>query len=171
MRGHMNLAQKEPYYVTGATNNFNMRNAARAHIPSRANLQYQDSNNNAPGIIFNEDLKRSLTRMEKLMQIETKLEAARVRRSNTLHLKESASRAANQRHVEVSQDALQRKWVEEEERARQAFLLKQSSDDQLVLRKVSGWILCIEQCAHALFYLFSYELPVNCRSTEGFYRE
>jgi len=88
------------------------------------------------GMIFNEDLKRSLAKMEKLMQIETKLEAARVRRSNNLHLKESITKAANQRHGETSREALQRKWLEEEERARQSFLLRQSSDDQLVLRKV-----------------------------------
>lgn len=87
-------------------------------------------------MIFNEDLKRSLAKMEKLMQIETKLEAARVRRTNNLRLKESISKAANQRHGEASREALQRKWLEEEERARQSFLLKQSSDDQLVLRKV-----------------------------------
>lgn len=140
------MHQKTPYYVASTT-----AAAAAAAVASAAAVSgnaFNGGDNNAHniesnaagapggGILFNEDLRRSLAKMEKLMQIETKLEAARVRRSNTLHMKESTVRAANQRHGEVSREALQRKWVEEEERARQAFLLKQSSDDQVALRKV-----------------------------------
>ena len=136
------MHQKTPYYVASTT--AAAAAAAAAAVPGNA---FNGGDNNAHkiesnaavapgGILFNEDLRRSLAKMEKLMQIETKLEAARVRRSNTLHMKESTVRAANQRHGEVSREALQRKWVDEEERARQAFLLKQSSDDQVALRKV-----------------------------------
>lgn len=112
----------EPYYVNSAAPGNTHPNVVGAGA--------------GDDMIFNEDLKRSLAKMEKLMQIETKLEAARVRRSNHLHLKESISKAANERHGEASREALQRKWLEEEERARQSFLLRQSSDDQVVLRKV-----------------------------------
>lgn len=75
------------------------------------------------------------------MQIESKLEAARVRRHSSLQLREGLTRAANQRQGEVSREALQRKWLEEEERSRQAFLLKQSSADQQVLRRVYRGLL------------------------------
>ncbi len=139
------MHQKTPYYVASTTAAAAASAAAAAAVAGNA-LKGSDYNfhGNGPnavgappgGILFNEDLRRSLAKMEKLMQIETKLEAARVRRSNNLHMKESTVRAANQRHGEVSRGALQRKWVEEEERARQAFLLKQSSDDQVALRKV-----------------------------------
>lgn len=141
------MHQKTPYYVASTTA------AAAAAAAAVSGNAFNGGDNNAHniesnaagapggGILFNEDLRRSLAKMEKLMQIETKLEAARVRRSNTLHMKESTVRAANQRHGEVSREALQRKWVEEEERARQAFLLKQSSDDQVALRKVYRGLL------------------------------
>lgn len=128
------MHQKTPYYVTSTS--AAVKNAAAAADPTievTAGVAGQSSNN----ILFHEDLRRSLAKMEKLMQIETKLEAARVRRSNSLHMKESTLRVANQRHDEVSREALQRKWVEDEDRARQAFLMKQSSDDQVALRKVS----------------------------------
>lgn len=139
------MHQKTPYYVASTT-------AAAAALKENNDgnvygIESDVAGVGVPpgGILFNEDLRRSLAKMEKLMQIETKLEAARVRRSNNLHMKESALKAANQRHGEVSRGALQRKWVEEEERARQAYLLKQSSDDQVALRKVGTRHTCIKQ--------------------------
>ncbi len=88
------------------------------------------------GIMFNEDLKRSLAKAERLLQLEGRIEAARRRRENALFLRESASRAANLRHAEISRDAMQQKWVEDADRARQAFELRRTSDDQVALRKV-----------------------------------
>lgn len=135
------MQQTTPYYVTStkvaaaATGNGLKEN----HNSGHSNVS--NDMGTPGGILFNEDLRRSLAQMEKLMQIETKLEAARVRRSNNMHMKEANLRAANQRHGEVSRGALQRKWVEEEERARQAFLMKQTNDDQVALRKVYRGLL------------------------------
>lgn len=89
------------------------------------------------GILFNDDLKRSLAKADKLLQLESKIEAARRRRENALFLRESASRAANLRHAEISRDAMQQKWQQDADRARQAFELRRANDDQVVLRKVT----------------------------------
>lgn len=93
------------------------------------------------GILFNADLRRSLQKADRLLHLEGKIEAARRRRENALFLKESASRAANLRHAEVSREALQQKWLDDADRARQAFELRRTSDDQVALRKVGVLLL------------------------------
>ena len=69
--------------------------------------------------------------------LEGKLQAARQRREAALYVREARSRAANMRQAEASRAALQGRWREEAARAKRAFALKQSSDEQLALRKVS----------------------------------
>jgi hypothetical protein len=86
---------------------------------------------------ISEELKRSVAKAELYVQQEQKLEAARQRRENALFLKQSSSRSANNKHADISRNALQRRWREDAERSQRSHTLKQSTDEQVVLRKVT----------------------------------
>ncbi|KAJ1421709.1 hypothetical protein B484DRAFT_481104 [Ochromonadaceae sp. CCMP2298] len=93
------------------------------------------------GMVFNEDLRRSIAKAEKYLQYEKKLDAARKRRESMQFLKESRSRTANQRQTEVSRNALQQRWLTDAEMSRRSHALKRSSEDQVLLRKIYSGLL------------------------------
>lgn len=88
------------------------------------------------GVVTNADLKRSLAKMDQLLRIERKAVTARKRREAHLTLRGAASRAANLRQAQVSREAAQQRWKEDAERDRKAFSLRQSTTEQVLLRKV-----------------------------------
>ena len=88
-------------------------------------------------IVFNEDLKYAIGKAEKHMELERRIDSARRRRENMLFLRESRSRATNMRQADISKSALQQRWKDDVDRDRRAHALKQSTDEQVVLRKVS----------------------------------
>ena len=106
--------------------------------------QHQQQQGNSGGkrawdeeIVFNEDLKYAIGKAEKHMELERRIDSARRRRENMLFLRESRSRATNMRQADISKSALQQRWKDDVDRDRRAHALKQSTDEQVVLRKVS----------------------------------
>lgn len=82
------------------------------------------------------DIKQSVAKVEKRLQIEQKLHAARLRREAHLRVREASSRAANIKQAQVSHAAAKRRNVEDAERETRAFSLERSSAEQVLLRKV-----------------------------------
>lgn len=88
------------------------------------------------GVVSNEDLKRSLAKMEQLLQIEHKVQAARRRRDTHLRIREASTRAANLKQAQASRAAAQRKNAEEVAREQKKFVLERTTAEQVLLRKV-----------------------------------
>lgn len=128
-------APRDPYYIADAARfrGQQQRGGAGA-LPVNENANSAFGAHN--GIVFNEDLRRSLARMERLMQSEQKVSAARRRREGHLSVREAACRASNLKHAQASRAALQRKWADDADRERKAFALKTSSAEQVLLSKV-----------------------------------
>lgn len=113
-----------------------LRNKIEAPVSNHNNDHEESPFGTQNGMVFNEDLRRSISRVDKLVRIEGKMQAARKRRQENLSLREAASRASNVRHAEASRAALERRWADDVERDRKAFALRRCSSDQLQLRKV-----------------------------------
>ena len=88
------------------------------------------------GIVFNEDLKRSLAKMEQLMRLEQRSQSAHRRRETHLSVRQAASRAANTKHAATSREAMQRKWSEDAARESKSFALQRTSIEHAMLRQV-----------------------------------
>jgi hypothetical protein len=124
------LQTKESVQRGGAENPYYLQDAARHH--SEVAQPFGAHN----GVVMNEDLKRSLAKMEQLLQIEHKVQAARRRRDAHLRVREASNRAANMKQVQVSRAALQRKNAEDTDREAKAYALERGSAEQILLRKV-----------------------------------
>lgn len=80
----------------------------------------------------NDILRRSQTNFE----LERKLEEAASRRSRLRKIRESTYATSNQRKLERSRSALHRKSVDDLRKVEKSYLLKKSSEEHVMLRKV-----------------------------------
>ena len=88
-------------------------------------------------------IKDSISRAEQHVLYEQRLEAARWRREQGMYLRGARCRADNMRRAEASREALQRRWTGEAQRRQQAECVRASSQEHVLLRKVSVPLIII----------------------------
>lgn len=95
---------------------------------ARSSLR-QSSNGNK---LIDEALKKT----DAYLNFEKKMDLAKKRRERLHALKSADSRTANNRRDNCSRRSLQKKWIEDRTREKKSFLLRRSTEDHVVMRKI-----------------------------------
>jgi hypothetical protein len=86
--------------------------------------------------ILSSEIQQEILRFQKQLNIEKKIELARIRRERTLHMNISKTQIKNKSKDKLSLDISQRKWMDELESEERSFQLSKSHKDTVALRKV-----------------------------------
>ncbi len=92
----------------------------------------QNSLNGSRGTL----LASSQLNIESLKYRNEKLRTAAERRERVISLRESQLRVANLKHTETSRKALQKRWIDNNDRHEKSFELRQQNEENVMLRKV-----------------------------------
>jgi hypothetical protein len=83
-----------------------------------------------------QDARQVLYNAEKRLKQDEKIEFARKRRELLKKTKEAELSAGNKRRAEISERAMQKRWMKETEREDESFKLRRSSEEHVMLRKI-----------------------------------
>eukprot|EP00596_Hydrurales_sp_CCMP1899_P007199 CAMPEP_0119038906 /NCGR_PEP_ID=MMETSP1177-20130426/8086_1 /TAXON_ID=2985 /ORGANISM="Ochromonas sp, Strain CCMP1899" /LENGTH=374 /DNA_ID=CAMNT_0007002075 /DNA_START=380 /DNA_END=1501 /DNA_ORIENTATION=- len=91
--------------------------------------------------VNNRDARRLFKSSQNGFEQEERMEAARRRRATMQKIRENSSVTANKRRAEISNKALQRRWVEDTKRGNDAFHMRKENEEAVMLRKMYRGLL------------------------------
>ena len=86
---------------------------------------------------ISDDVSNDFMRMiKKSFTQNSKIESARRRRNEVQKIRETHAMNANKRRAEITDKAMQKRWIDDANRNDQAFQLRKQNEELVMLRKV-----------------------------------